>query len=108
MEIQTNFDSNSPANVRGEFIDISKAFDKVRHTGLLFKLKSYSVQGELLSLLERYLIIREQRVALNSQISHWRKINSGMPKRSVLGPHLFLIYIYIYIYTYIYIYINLM
>ena len=53
MEIQTNFDSNSPANVRGEFIDISKAFDKVRHTGLLFKLKSYSVQGELLSLLER-------------------------------------------------------
>ena len=53
LEIQTNFDSNSPPDVRGEFIDISKAFDKVRHTGLLFKLKSYSVQGELLSLLER-------------------------------------------------------
>ena len=53
LEIQTNFDSNSPPDVRGEFIDISKAFDKVRHTGLLFKLKSYCVQGELLSLLER-------------------------------------------------------
>ena len=39
-EIQTNFDSNSPFDVRDESLDISKAFDKAWHKGLLFKLKS--------------------------------------------------------------------
>ena len=54
-EIQTNFDGNPPADVRGVLLDISIAFDKVWHKGLLFKLKSYGVDGELLSLLECYL-----------------------------------------------------
>ena len=50
---------------------------------LLFKLKSYGVEGELLSLLECYLSNREQRVILNSQNSDWRKINSGVPQGSL-------------------------
>ena len=45
--IQTNFDSNPFVDVRGAFLDISKVLDKVRHEGLLLKLKSYSVEGEL-------------------------------------------------------------
>ena len=44
----------------GVFLDISKTFDKIWHKGLLFKLKSYGVEGELLSLLECYLSNREQ------------------------------------------------
>ena len=54
-EIQTAFDNNPAVDVRGVFLDISKAFDKVWHIGLLFKLKAYGVDGELLSLLENYL-----------------------------------------------------
>ena len=92
-EILTIFDSNLPADVRGVFSDISKAFDKVWHKGLLYKLKYYGVEGELLSLLECYLRHRKQRVVLNGQNSDYRKINSGVPQGSVLGPLLFLIYI---------------
>ena len=79
--------------MRGIFLDISKAFDKVWHDGLLFKLKTYGVEGDLLLLLKNYLKNRKQRVVLNCQTSEWRKINSGVPQGSVLGPLLFLIYI---------------
>ena len=79
--------------MRGIFLDISKAFDKVWHDGLLFKLKTYGVEGDLLLLLKNYLKNRKQRVVLNVQTSEWRKINSGLPQGSVLGPLLFLIYI---------------
>ena len=96
-EIQTIFDNNLPADVRDVFSDISKAFEKVWHNGLLCKLKYYRVEGELhlqkLSLLECYLRHRKQRVVLNGQNSDYRKINSGVPQGSVLGPLLFLIYI---------------
>ena len=80
-------------DVRGIFLDISKAFDKVWHEGLLYKLKTYGIDGQLLSLLENYLKNREQRVVLNGQTPEWRKIKSGVPQGSVLGPLLFLIYI---------------
>ena len=83
-EIPTNFDSNTPVDVRGVFLHISKAFDKVWNKGLLFKFKSYGVEDELLSLLECYFCNREQRVVLNGQTSDWGKINSGVPQGSFL------------------------
>ena len=70
--------------MRGVFLDISKVFDKVWHHGLIFKLKSYSVEGKLLSLLKNDLQNLERRVVLNGQTSGWRKINSGVPQGSVI------------------------
>ena len=74
------FGENPTVDVIGVFLDISKAFDKVWHDGIIFKLKSYGVEGELLSLLKNYLKNREQRVVLKGQTSEWRKIMSEFHK----------------------------
>ena len=78
---------------RAVFLDISKAFDKVWHEGLIFKLKQNGIQGDLLRLFQNFLSDRSQRVVLNGKESAWEMIYSGVPQGSVLGPLLFLIYI---------------
>ena len=55
-EICKSFDYNPPAaDTMGIFLDISKAFDTVWHEGLIFKLKIYGIDGNLLKLLINYL-----------------------------------------------------
>ena len=78
---------------RGVFLDISKAFDRVWHEGLLYKLKSYGIKGPLLILIKSFLTNRFQRVVLNGQTSNWKEILAGVPQGSILGPLLFLIFI---------------
>ena len=46
-ELFEAFDCNPPLEVRSVFLAISKAFDKVCHEGLLYKLKSMGISGEL-------------------------------------------------------------
>ena len=75
------------------FLDISKAFDKVWHDGLLLTLRSNGISGLLLNLLLEFLSERYQRTVLNSKSSDWRMIMAGIPQGSVLGPLLFLVYI---------------
>ena len=79
--------------VRSAFLDISKAFHKVWHDGIIYKLTQNGISGNLLNLLEDFLKERKQRVVLNGQVSTWKNINAGVPQGSILGPSLFLIYI---------------
>ena len=89
--IYNSFDYNLSVNIRGVFLDIWKAFDKVWHDGLIFKLQTYDIDGKLLKLLKSYL--RPQRVLLNGQTSSWKNVLAGVPQGFVLGSLLFLIYI---------------
>ena len=57
-EIFSSFDCNPSLEVRSIFLDISKAFDKVWHEGLLYKLKSFGISGNLLNLIKHYLTDR--------------------------------------------------
>ena len=61
--------------------------------GLLFKLRSMGISGELYNLLGNYLSDRFERVILNGQASSWRLVIAGVPHGSILGPLLFLVYI---------------
>ena len=75
------------------FGDISKAFEKVLHTGILFKQKTMGITEELLKWISNYLSDIQQRVVLQGESSCWADINVEVPQGSALGPLLFLGYI---------------
>ena len=90
-EIHQSFDDE--LEVRSVFLDISKAFYKVWHQGVIFKLKQNGISGDLLNIVTDFLSNRKQRVVLHGQVSTWTSVNAGLLQGSVLGPVLFLIYI---------------
>ena len=79
--------------IRVVFFDISKAFDRVWHQGLLFKIRNFGIQGSLLSWIKSYLSNRKQKVIINGKESTVLEINAGVPQGSILWPLFFLIFI---------------
>ena len=74
-------------------LDIAGAFDRVWHRGIITKLKSFGLDGNLLMLLQDYLQGRSLRVVINGHTSDEHPVEASVPQGSVLGPLLWNIYL---------------
>ena len=84
---------NRSGGTRAVALDISKAFDRVWHAGLLHKLKPYGISGQIFGLISSFLNNRQLQVVLEGKSSQEYPVNAGVPQGSILGPALFLLYI---------------
>ena len=81
-EIYESFDVELEA--RSVFLDISKAFDKVWHDGIIYKLTQNGISGNLIKILQDFLMERKQGVVINGRVFTWENINAGVPQGSSL------------------------
>ena len=77
---------------QGIFLDVSAAFDKVWHNGLIAKLGQIGVEGSFLNTISSYLAGRQQVVVVDGVKSDVLDVKAGVPHDSRLGPLIFIIF----------------
>jgi retron-type reverse transcriptase len=85
---------NNNISMAALFLDIKKAFDTTRHSGLLYKLSELEFSTSLIKLIA-FLTDRKFKVLIESKFFMPREIIAGVPQGCVLAPALYNIYIYI-------------
>ncbi|GFU97070.1 probable RNA-directed DNA polymerase from transposon X-element [Trichonephila clavipes] len=76
----------------GVFLDVKRAFDKMRHDGLTYKLIKLQFPDYLIKIIHNFLHNRTFRIRLNNIYSNTGSCLSGVPQGSVLSPYLYNIY----------------
>ena len=92
-EIYKFFDYNPPKDSRSIFLDLSQAFDREWHDGVIYKIKHIGITDNSVKLIESFLGNKFQQGVLNGQLSSWTPVCGGVPQGSILGPLFSLIYV---------------
>ena len=73
--------------------DISKAFNRVWHAGVLYKRSSYGISGKIFGFISSFLSNWQLQMVLDGKSLQEYAVNTGVPQGSILDPTLFLLYI---------------
>ena len=79
---------NKPGAARAVALNLSKAFDRVWHAGILHKLKSYGISCQIFGLISSFFSNRWLQVILDGKFSQECPFNAGVPQGSILGPNI--------------------
>ena len=86
--------TETPENlIRSCMIDFSNAFDRLHHNILLMKLSDLYVSAILINWCANFLQNHQLLVKLGEIRSNWKRINAGVPQRTILGSLFFLVMI---------------